>query len=56
MILKLIQKDYAVTIQTVQVESGERGVQQNEENTKNAEKEMQARRTRQKGKVLRCYY
>jgi membrane protein len=36
-------KDYAVTIQTVQVESGERSVQQNEENTKNTEKEMQSK-------------
>jgi membrane protein len=36
-------KDYAVTIQTVQVESGERSVQQNEENTKNREKEMQSK-------------
>jgi membrane protein len=37
-------KDYAVTIQTVQVESSERSVQQNEENTKNTEKEMQSRK------------
>ena len=34
-------KYYSVTIQTVQVESGESSVQQNEENTKNIEKEMQ---------------
>ena len=37
-------EDYAVTVQTVQVESGERSVQQNEENTKNTEKEMQSKR------------
>jgi membrane protein len=36
-------KDYAVTVQTVQVESGERSVQKNEENTKNTEKEMQSK-------------
>ena len=30
-------------MQTVQVESGESSVQQNEENTKNTEKEMQSR-------------
>lgn len=35
-------KDYAVTIQTVQVESGESSVQQNEENAKNTEKQMQS--------------
>jgi len=37
-------KDYAVTIQTVQVESGESSVQQNEENTKITEKEMQSKK------------
>jgi membrane protein len=36
-------KAYAVTIQTVQVESGERSVQQNEENTKDTEKEMRSK-------------
>lgn len=36
-------KDYAVTIQTIQVESGESSVQQNEENTKKTEKKMQSR-------------
>lgn len=35
-------KDYAVTIQTIQVESGESSVQQNEENAKNTEKQMQS--------------
>ncbi len=34
---------YAVTIRRVEVESGERSVQQNEENTKNTEKEMQGK-------------
>lgn len=34
---------YAVTIQRVEVESQERSVQQNEENTKNTEKEMQGK-------------
>lgn len=43
-------KDYAVTIQTVQVESSESSVQQNEENTKNTEKEMQSRKDEVKKK------
>lgn len=34
--------EYAVTIQRIEVESGEKTVQQNEENTKNTEKEMQS--------------
>lgn len=37
-------KDYAVTLQTVQVESSEKSVQQNEDDTKNTEKEMQSRK------------
>jgi len=37
-------KDYAVTIQTVQIESDEGSVQQNEENTKITEQEMQSRK------------
>lgn len=44
-------KDYAVTIQTVQVESNERSVQQNEENTKNAEKEIQSKTDEAKKKA-----
>ncbi len=38
-------KDYAVAIQTVQIESDGGSVQQNEENTKNTEQEMQSRKT-----------
>lgn len=38
-------KDYAVTIKTVQIESSERSVQQNEENIKHKEKEMQRSKT-----------
>ncbi len=43
-------KDYAVTIQTVQVESSESSVQQNEENTKDTEKEMLSRKNEVKKK------
>ncbi len=43
-------KDYAVTIQTVQVESDESSVQQNEENTKNTEKEIRSRKNEVKKK------
>jgi len=41
-------EDYAVTMQTVEVESGESTVQQNEENTKHMEHEMQNRNTGKK--------
>jgi len=37
-------KAYAVTMQTVEIESGERSVQKNEENTKNTEIEIQSRK------------
>jgi len=43
-------KDYAVTIQTVQVESAERSVQQNEKNTKNTEKAIQSKTDEEKMK------
>jgi membrane protein len=39
-------KDYAVTVQTVQVESSGKSVQQNEDDTKNTEKKRKAGRTR----------
>lgn len=44
-------KDYAVTMQSVQVESSEKSVQHNEQNTKNTEKEMQSKTDEAKGKV-----
>jgi len=43
-------KDYAVTIQTLQVESAERSVQQNEKNTKNTEKAIQSKTDEEKMK------
>lgn len=44
-------KDYAVTIQTVQVESSENSIQQNEESSKIKEREIQGRKNEERKKA-----